>query len=432
MKNGKASRAMEHLDEELILSAMDDSDRVGGRARIQERRKHMKKNVWTKWVAVAAMLAIVVTAGLLIGRFTVGATDTVIALDVNPSLEIEINGREKVREVRALNEDAVIVLGDMDLERVDLEVAINAIIGSMVKNGYISADQNSILVSINTKNEERANTLKDKLTGEINTLLGNSNIEASVITQTFTPDEETDKRADENKISAAKATLISKIVEAGLLDANGVPYTYEALAELKVHELKMILEARGMDNMDGWHCTGTAGKGDYIGGEAAFEKALADAGLTGDVVTRVEVEPDYDHRLRAMVYEVEFLHGEEKYEYEINASDGTVLEKEIEPADEDDREDHKPSKPTQTPEGALKREDALAIAYADAGAVPENVKRPEIELDSDDGVTVYEIEFKWNGMEYEYTIDAVSGAILDKETEESGSHDRDHGHGGKN
>ncbi len=420
MKHGKASRAIEHLDEELILSAMDASDTVGGRTRMTERRTTMKKNVWTKWAAIAAVLALVVMTGLFVGRVAVGASDSVIALDVNPSIEIEINGRERVKEVRALNEDAVIVLGDMELEGVDLETAMNAVIGSMVKNGYLSAEQNSILISINAKNESRASTLKEKLTGEINTLLGNSNIEASVIAQTYTPDEECDRYAEEHHISKAKATLISKIVAAGLLDSNGVPYTYETLAQLRVHELKMLMEARGMDGTDGFACTGTAGNGNYIGGEAALDKALADAGLSKDALTRVEVEPDYDDDRRMMTYEVEFLANGQKYEYEINAVDGTILEKEIKTANADDLEED--DEPITPPEGAIKREDALAIAYADAGAVVEHVKRPEIELDVENGVTVYEIEFKWNGNEYEYILDALTGTILDKDIESNGQH----------
>ena len=39
----------------------------------------------------------------------------------------------------------------------------------------------------------------------------------------------------------------------------------------------------------------------------------------------------------------------------------------------------------------------------------------KVERDRDDGRLEYEVEFKAGGMEYEYTIDGVTGAILEYE-----------------
>ena len=48
------------------------------------------------------------------------------------------------------------------------------------------------------------------------------------------------------------------------------------------------------------------------------------------------------------------------------------------------------------------------------------MSRIKCELDREDGRVVYEIEFKSNGMEYEYEIDASTGAVLkyDKERDD--------------
>ena len=55
----------------------------------------------------------------------------------------------------------------------------------------------------------------------------------------------------------------------------------------------------------------------------------------------------------------------------------------------------------------------------DSGVNEADVRELEIELDRDDGFTVYEVEFKTytNGVEteYEYDIDAYTGEILKKE-----------------
>ena len=50
------------------------------------------------------------------------------------SFSLSVNAKEKVLAVEAMNEDARTVLGGMDLTDVSLEVAINALIGSMLQN----------------------------------------------------------------------------------------------------------------------------------------------------------------------------------------------------------------------------------------------------------------------------------------------------------
>lgn len=55
---------------------------------------------------------------------------------------------------------------------------------------------------------------------------------------------------------------------------------------------------------------------------------------------------------------------------------------------------------------------ALDIALADAGFAAADVIGLEVELDLDSTVVHYDINFKQGGWEYDYDIDATSGAIL--------------------
>ncbi len=409
MKERKASKAMGHIEDELILSAMDSSDTKGKPAKILGG-KNMKNTIIKKWIPIAAAFVLILSAVLITGIVGFGGSDAIIAFDVNPSIEIEINKHEEVKEIRALNDEAREVIGEMDLEGVDLDVAVNAIIGSMVKKGYISTEQNSILVSIDTKSGRQSDKLREKLAGEINTLLEGSNISASVITQSFDKNGSESQKAEKNKISTAKAALIGKIINAGLLDANGVPYTYERLAQLKVNDLKLILESKSV-KVDGIASSGEASTGRYISAEEVLAIALAEAGVEKTDVTRLRYELDYDDDKNVMVYEVEFVLGDMEYEYEIIAENGSVIEKEVKPFEKDDDEN------ISSPENAISREQALSIAYADAGAEEAKVRRPEIELDMERGSYVYEIEFKYQGNEYEYTVHAISGEILEREVE---------------
>lgn len=60
-------------------------------------------------------------------------------------------------------------------------------------------------------------------------------------------------------------------------------------------------------------------------------------------------------------------------------------------------------------------EKALEIALEDAGFAESDVSYSNCHLDYDDGRTEYEIEFHQGEMEYEYTVDAFTGDILEKD-----------------
>ena len=111
--------------------------------------------------SAAAALAMLLGAGFYFSyNYSV---DSLIGIDVNPSLELEVSKRERVISARALNGDAETVLSGMDLKNVDLDVAVNAIIGSMLQNGYLSADGNSIFVTVENDDENKGQVLSDSL-----------------------------------------------------------------------------------------------------------------------------------------------------------------------------------------------------------------------------------------------------------------------------
>lgn len=60
---------------------------------------------------------------------------------------------------------------------------------------------------------------------------------------------------------------------------------------------------------------------------------------------------------------------------------------------------------------------AKRIALNNAGLQASNVSFVNARLNKDGATKVYEIEFFSNGIEYDYTIDAISGAVLNKDTD---------------
>ncbi len=138
----------------------------------------------------------------------------------------------------------------------------------------------------------------------------------------------------------------------------------------------------------------------------ARSKALADAGLTSDKVTFTKTELDKENDI--LVYDIEFYSSTREYEYEMNAYNGKVLSKSSEEL---------PSKLDST-DTYIGVDKAKAIAVKHAGRKLSEVRFTKAKLENDHGEVEYEIEFYYNNLEYEYTIDASKGTVLDFETEE--------------
>lgn len=144
-----------------------------------------------------------------------------------------------------------------------------------------------------------------------------------------------------------------------------------------------------------------------IGVEEAKEIALQNAGMESSEVVFTKEKRDRDGR--SVEYDIEFVTDTTKYEYEIKADDGTVLQASQEPIE-------KLSANTQN-DGIIDVDEAKRIVLEDSKFSAEQVDYTKVESDYDDGRTEYEIDFFADGMEYSYTLDASSGKILEKEVE---------------
>ena len=156
-------------------------------------------------------------------------------------------------------------------------------------------------------------------------------------------------------------------------------------------------------------------KASYISEDQAKNVSLSHAGVSANAITEYESELDREHGI--MVYEIEFKCEGFEYEYEIDASTGAVLKHQKETDD-----DYIPPQAGAQSSGGngsyIGEARAKEIAFSHAGVSANSVQEYEAELDDDDGMMIYEIEFKANNYEYEYEIDAASGSVLKYEWDE--------------
>ena len=353
------------------------------------------KRKWT--ILVAACLAVVLLAGGGVLYQQANAVASVVSLDVNPSIELKVNSNEKVLVCTPLNDDAKAILADMsngaDLKGAKLDVAVNAIVGSLVRNGYLDSISSAIMISVEDKNADRAQKLQQELASAVDGVLQTSEAKAAVLTQTLTQDAAREQQARENSISTGKAALVNRVL------AINPALKFDALAKLSVEELKDLAEA-GAPAMP-------------IGKDAAAYAAEQYAGTTALDSVTAEVDSELDEF--PAHYEVELHTAWGEFEYLVDAYTGKVLsgQKDLLTTAPVGDETAKPTAPT----GDIGHAKAKSIALNHAGVSENKAYDMEIELDDEDGTLVYEVEFKFGGMEYSYEINAATGAILKHEAE---------------
>lgn len=144
-----------------------------------------------------------------------------------------------------------------------------------------------------------------------------------------------------------------------------------------------------------------------IGEEKAKEIALNHAGLTEDRTQRLLVKRDYDDG--RSIYEVEFYgEGRDEYDYEIDAVTGEIV------AFDTDLHDHGTA-PSEGQSQVSEEQVRQTVLERVPGASAENIF---LHLEWDDGRLEYEGELIYDNMEYEFKIDAYSGAVTEWEAEQ--------------
>ena len=394
--------------EQRLASAVEKTapnDVNGVLSRCDERKGTVipmttKKTTKKRWTTLAAAcLALVLLGGGGIFYQQAHAVASVVSLDVNPSIELKVSKSEKVLVCTPLNEDAKAILADMgggaDLKGAKLDVAVNAIVGSLVRNGYLNSISSAIMISVEDNDTARAEKLQRELTSTVDGVLQTSEAKASVLTQTLTQDAGLAQQARENSISTGKAALVNRVL------ALNPALKFDALAKLSVEELKDLAEA-GAPAMP-------------IGTDKAMDIAAAAFGKASTAkMAYSAVDPELDESPAHYEVEIKSQTGEE-FEYKIDAYTGAILESKREAADGTEVPVVQPSKPAAS--GDIGYAKAKSVALNHAGVSENKAYDMEIELDDEDGTLVYEVEFKSGNMEYSYEINAASGAILKHEAE---------------
>ena len=402
-------------------SVLADCDMQKGQIiMIQEKKK--KSSVIRYCAGLAAALLLVVGGfGFYRSNYAIAST---VMLDVNPGIGINVNKSEKVLEVKPYNADAEAVIGSMDFHGSSLDVTVNALIGSMLRNGYISEDANSVLISVDSSDPVAGQALQTRLMNEISGIMESEKLAGAVLGQTVQEDAQLQKLAEQYGITLGKAKLIEQIT------TQNTFYAFGDLVSLTVNELNLISES-GTTKLENIDSIGTASSSAYIGEQSAKDAALQRAQVSPENVTRMRCELDWEKGI--MVYEVDFDADGYEYEVEVNAKTGEIVKYEREIDDDYPRVPAQPVNPPTQPENPPVQPEvtptqpettpvpetpypdeaaAKQAAFSHAGVAESDVIYCVCEIEHKHGIRIYEIEFSAGGYEYDYDVSAETGEVL--------------------
>lgn len=231
------------VDDEFVDELMDDKV-----VPIAQRKVNR-----SRWLAVAACLAIVVLCAAVMmgigvnvdrGQMTLSgnvtnvplARNSIVMIDVNPSLQMEINDRNVVVSVEAMNDDAASLMKELQLKGMTCDEAVKKTVAVLQEHEYITNLKNSILVTVVNTNESEAERIRQAIIEIIQLTDENTSYDFSILSQIFADISEYAEIAENYHMSAGRAALIKKTCE--LYE----DYSFEALAECNIQTINQLFE----------------------------------------------------------------------------------------------------------------------------------------------------------------------------------------------
>lgn len=173
-------------------------------------------------------------------------------------------------------------------------------------------------------------------------------------------------------------------------------------------------------------------KSTYISKDEVKEIVIDDTKLSARDISFKEIDLDLDGETKK--YDVEFYYNRVEYNYEIDAKTGDIIYSNFinnnnnsnnnnnnntanNDTNNNNNVDNNNSNNNGNSNNNISEEEAKNIALKDAGFNNSEVTFIKVELELENGRTIYEVDFLKNNIEYEYKIDAINKNIINKDKE---------------
>lgn len=195
-----------------------------------------------------AFLSIIILIAFILVSEPVKAEAT-ITIDINPSIQFEVNKNEKVISITGINDDGKEVIKDIKYKRKNIEEVLDRIIEAAINKKYIKEDD-YILIGIESENEDFSEKVSKKVNEKIMNKLKEKNKNANVIIEKIkSTKNNANNNNKDNKEGNTESNTTVKITNSKLNLVNEVisltDYTtqdFEKLATYKVKDLYYLIK----------------------------------------------------------------------------------------------------------------------------------------------------------------------------------------------
>lgn len=357
------------LDE--VLAAVDelpeDDTVINFAQEVKKRRSPLKAAL----SAAAALLLIVGAAGLYAN---LSADRYIVAVDVNPAVELRVNGFDRISAVTLKNNDAKALIDEASLKGKTVSDAVDTLTEKLCGDGYLNENSNGVLVSVHGGDD----ALCSKIVGSVGKATERAGFNYAVLYQSLDDDAD------------GKAELIAK------LDGRFDDLSIEELSKLSVQEL--IFLAESLDSLP--DKTELYGK---LNGYLSAEDAKHDAGVDSASATQSIIR--YAEQL---AYEIVYTENGTTHKYVVSASTGKVLAHEK----HGNSSSGSPGKNDSKGDGLLSADDILKIFKKTFGFVDAVLDDVHVTRSMRNGEPVYIVTYKVFGVTRSAVFDARTAEIL--------------------
>ena len=188
-----------------------------------------------------ASIAAVFLAVFINWQLVSNTVDSRVYLDVNPSITIETNKKDKVIALKAGNKDGEKIIEGISFKDESILLVSEEILEKMMAEGYLSENNEFLLLSVYNKNHEKAEEKKQVLDQSIHQYLNKNEIEPIVLTQRLEETSSIERYAKEYGVSVSMMTFIRNLM---VLDPD---LKIEELTGMSIQELVRLSQGIGLD-----------------------------------------------------------------------------------------------------------------------------------------------------------------------------------------
>ncbi|MEL7649500.1 MAG: hypothetical protein AAGU76_15505 [Sedimentibacter sp.] len=192
-------------------------------------RPHLRK-------LTAAACSLVVLICISFWIFMCRMPNSIISVDAQHSIEIVTNRQNKVIGVRTFSKESEEMIEGLDLMNKDFILAVDDILSSMVKLGFLKNGNISLMLSVESENIQKAGYMLHTLSGTALEGLYSQGLRPEIFTQLFEKNTDNSEAAKKYSISVGKMNLINNILRTDLKHS----YSAETLSRMSMEELMKI------------------------------------------------------------------------------------------------------------------------------------------------------------------------------------------------